>query len=315
MSTLKLPLVVPSPRDDAMHIYRAFKGMGCDAAAIVEILSHRNATQRSLIQQEYEITYSEELRKRLSSELTGHLRKAVLLWMHEPGARDAHIMKSALKGTVKDLRAVSEMICSRTPSQIGQLKRAYFTNFGNSLEEDIESETSSHHKKLLLAFINTSRYEGPEYDEALVENDAKALHKASKKFGLSEKTFIQIFSERSRAHLSAVNISYQKMFKKSLEKAIRDEAHKSFVYALKTILRCAESPPKFYAKALRKAMKGLGTADTALIRIVVTRAEIDMHYIKAEYRKKYGKTLNDAIHSETSGHYRTFLLSLVGTNC
>ena len=60
------------------------------------------------------------------------------------------------------------------------------------------------------------------------------------------------------------------------------------------------------------AMKGLGTADTTLIRIIVTRAEIDMHYIKAEYRKKYGKTLNDAIHSETSGHYRTFLLSLLG---
>ncbi|XWS69455.1 hypothetical protein CRYUN_Cryun04dG0180700 [Craigia yunnanensis] len=74
------------------------------------------------------------------------------------------------------------------------------------------------------------------------------------------------------------------MFKKPLQKAIRDEVHKSFEYALETILRCAESPPKFYAKALRKTRKGFGTADTALIRIVVTRAEIDMHYIKAEYR-------------------------------
>lgn len=59
-------------------------------------------------------------------------------------------------------------------------------------------------------------------------------------------------------------------------------------------------------------MKGFGTNDTTLIRIVVTRAEIDMQYIKAEYQKKYGKTLNDAVHSETSGHYRAFLLSLLG---
>ncbi|XWS34367.1 hypothetical protein CRYUN_Cryun21dG0033200 [Craigia yunnanensis] len=314
MSTLKIPPVAPSHRDDAMQIYHAFKGIGCDAAAIVNILAHRDANQRSFIQQEYETTYSDELRKRLSSELTGYLKKAVLLWMHEPGARDAYILKHALRGTVKDHKAVTEIICSRTPSQIGQLKRAYFTNVGTNLEDDIESEASGHHKKLLLAFISTSRYEGPEYDEILVEDDAKALHKAAKKFGLAEKTFIQIFSERSRAHLSAVSFSYQKMFKKPLEKAIRDEAHKNFECALKTILRCAESPPMFYAKALRKAMKGLGTADTALIRIVVTRAEIDMHYIKAEYRKKYGKTLNDAVHSETSGHYRTFLLSLLGTN-
>jgi hypothetical protein len=59
-------------------------------------------------------------------------------------------------------------------------------------------------------------------------------------------------------------------------------------------------------------MKGLGTDDTTLIRIVVTRAEIDMQYIKAEYQRKRGKFLNDVVHSETSGHYRAFLLSLLG---
>ncbi|XWS22941.1 hypothetical protein CRYUN_Cryun29cG0078800 [Craigia yunnanensis] len=298
MSTLKIPLVAPSHRDDALQIYRAFKGIGCDAAAIVNILAHRDATQRSLIQQEFETAYSDELRKRLSSELTGHLKKVVLLWMHEPGAQDAYIVKNALKGTIKDHKAINEIICSPTSFQIRQHKRAYLTNVGTNLEDDIESEVSGHHKKLLIAFISTSHYKGPEYDQILVGNDAKALHKAVKKFGLSEKTFIQIFSER-RAHLSAT---------------IRDEAYKNFVCALKTILRCAESPPKFYAKALRKAMKGLRIADIALIRIVVTRAEIDMHYIKAEYRNKYGKTLNDAVHCETSGHYITFLISLLGTN-
>ncbi|ONM54834.1 Annexin D5 [Zea mays] len=59
-------------------------------------------------------------------------------------------------------------------------------------------------------------------------------------------------------------------------------------------------------------MKGLGTDDKTLIRVVVTRTEIDMQYIKAEYFKKYKKPLAEAIHSETSGNYRTFLLSLVG---
>lgn len=65
---------------------------------------------------------------------------------------------------------------------------------------------------------------------------------------------------------------------------------------------------------LRKAMKGLGTDDTRLIRVIVTRAEIDLQHIKAEYLKKYKKTLNDAVHSETSGHYRAFLLLLLGPN-
>lgn len=65
---------------------------------------------------------------------------------------------------------------------------------------------------------------------------------------------------------------------------------------------------------LYKSMKGIGTFDTRLIRVIVTRTEIDMQYIKAEYYKKYHKSLNDAVHSDTSGHYRTFLLSLLGPN-
>lgn len=67
-----------------------------------------------------------------------------------------------------------------------------------------------------------------------------------------------------------------------------------------------------YLKVLHKAMKGIGTNDSTLTRVIVTRAEIDMQYIKAEYQKKHGKTLNDAVHSETLSHFRTFLLSLLG---
>ncbi|XP_039044659.1 annexin D5-like [Hibiscus syriacus] len=308
MSTVTVPAAKPSHRDDAKQIFDAFKGLGCDSGAIVEILAHRDAEQRSLIEQEYESAYGEELRKRLSSELGGHLKKAVLLWMHEPGERESFLLKE----TLKDERAVTEIICSRTPSQIRKLKRAYHTNVGNNLEDDVEEVLSGDHKKLMVALLTTSRYEGPEYDEVEVEKDAKALHYALEDSSLTAKTFIQVFSERSRAHLCAVSDAYKTMYEKTLEKEIKDETHKHFEYGLKTILRCAENTPRFYAKALRKAMKGLGTDDPALIRIVVTRAEVDMKYIKEEYLKKYGKTLKNAIHSDTSGHYRGFLLALVG---
>ena len=61
-------------------------------------------------------------------------------------------------------------------------------------------------------------------------------------------------------------------------------------------------------------MKGLGTDDSTLVRVVVSRTEIDLPYIKAEYMKKYRKPLGDEVRLETPGHYRSFLLSLVGPN-
>ncbi|XP_062017019.1 uncharacterized protein LOC133733405 [Rosa rugosa] len=75
---------------------------------------------------------------------------------------------------------------------------------------------------------------------------------------------------------------------------------------------CAEHPGRYFAKVVHKAMKGLGTDDSTLLRVIVSRAEIDLQYIKAEYQNKYGKSLGDAVRSETSGNYRDLLLALIG---
>ena len=55
-------------------------GMGCDTAAVVNILAHRDATQRSLIQHEYKAMYSNDLLKRLASELSGKLEVPIFVF-------------------------------------------------------------------------------------------------------------------------------------------------------------------------------------------------------------------------------------------
>ncbi|XP_020206330.1 annexin D5 [Cajanus cajan] len=315
MSTLTIPPVIPSPREDAIKLHKAFKGLGCDTSKVIKILSHRNVEQRSLIQQEYETNYSELLSKRISKELHGHVKKAVSLWLHDPPTRDAKVARKALTTPVVDNQAITEVICSRTPSQIRRMKEVYLSTYHSELEKDIENQTSGDHKKLLLAYISTPRYEGPELDLEIVEEDAKLLYKAGeKKFGTDEKVFIKIFSEKSSTHLAAVNSAYINSHGHSLEKAIKKETSGSFASALLTILRCATDPAMYFAKILRKSMKGVGTDDKRLIRVIVTRTEIDMYQIKIAYYKKYGKPLTHAVRSDTSGHYKDFLLNLIGSD-
>ncbi|XXG51270.1 hypothetical protein AAC387_Pa02g5084 [Persea americana] len=57
--------------------------------------------------------YSEELAKRLSSELSGNLKKAALLWIHDPAGRNATIVRNALSGDIIDLKDATEVICPR----------------------------------------------------------------------------------------------------------------------------------------------------------------------------------------------------------
>lgn len=61
-------------------------------------------------------------------------------------------------------------------------------------------------------------------------------------------------------------------------------------------------------------MKGIGTDDSRLIRVIVTRTEMDMHQIKAAYYSKYGKPLTHVVRSDTTGHYKEFLTHLLGTD-
>ncbi|CAK9854979.1 unnamed protein product [Sphagnum jensenii] len=63
---------------------------------------------------------------------------------------------------------------------------------------------------------------------------------------------------------------------------------------------------------LYKSMIGVGTDDSSLIRVITTRAEIDMLYIKGEFSSMSNKTLEHMIAGNTSGNYKHFLLTLVG---
>lgn len=60
-------------------------------------------------------------------------------------------------------------------------------------------------------------------------------------------------------------------------------------------VECVESAPAWFAQRLRHAMQGLGTDDRTLIRILVSRSEIDLAAIKREYERLYDKTLESEI--------------------
>ena len=79
---------------------------------------------------------------------------------------------------------------------------------------------------------------------------------------------------------------------------------------LRTIVYSSINPSEYFATRVNYAVKGLGTKDKLLIRILVTRDEIDMPEIKAAYQKLYNKDMVKDIESDTSGDYKRLLVAL-----
>ena len=59
-------------------------------------------------------------------------------------------------------------------------------------------------------------------------------------------------------------------------------------------------------------MKGMGTDDDTLVRLLVSRSEFDLPEIKREFKILYKKSLYDWVKSELSGDYEKLFLTLIG---
>jgi len=53
------------------------EGWGTDEKGVIEVIAHRDATQRKLIRLAYEELYNENLIKRLESELSGDFEVSI----------------------------------------------------------------------------------------------------------------------------------------------------------------------------------------------------------------------------------------------
>ena len=61
---------------------------------------------------------------------------------------------------------------------------------------------------------------------------------------------------------------------------------------------------------MRNAIEGPGTKDKQLIRIIVSRFEIDLREIKLAYYRLYNRDMISDIRNDTSGDYKKILTQL-----
>ncbi|KFV16487.1 Annexin A6, partial [Pterocles gutturalis] len=77
-------------------------------------------------------------------------------------------------------------------------------------------------------------------------------------------------------------------------------------------VRSVKNKPAFFADKLYKSMKGAGTDERTLTRIMISRSEIDLLNIRGEFIDLFDKSLHHMIEKDTSGDYRKALLALCG---
>lgn len=76
------------------------------------------------------------------------------------------------------------------------------------------------------------------------------------------------------------------------------------------LVHCTEDPVLYFAEVLEKALDKSNSK--TVTRIILTRAEVDLAKIRAEYEKKTGQNLRDVIVKKMKGDLEKLLLQLLG---
>ncbi|XP_078284494.1 annexin A5-like [Rhinoraja longicauda] len=295
---------------DAEILHKAMKGFGTDEDIILDLLTQRSNAQRQDIILGYKTVIGKDLVDDLKSELSGTFESLIVALLLPPDRYDAKELHDAIKGAGTSEDVLVEILASRDNDEIHQIVKAYKEDFESDLEEDLNSDTSGYFERVLISLVQGNRSD-EEADPSQAEEDAKALYEAGENaWGTDEERFISIICSKSALHLLAVFDAYQKINDIDLQDSIGSECSGNLQRVMLAIVKCVKNKPAYFAEKLYNAMKGGGTDDETLMRIMVSRSEIDLANIKAIYKANYDETVHAAIEGDTGGDYKDALLKI-----
>lgn len=296
---------------DAAVLRKALEGWGTNEEAIIELATKRTNADRQQILKYYKSSFGRDLMSDLDDELGGNVRQTIIALFTPYIDYDCRELNKAMKGMGTNEDALIEIIGTRSNTRIKEIKARYKELFSKELEEHVVEETGGDLKHLLVSLLQCNRSESVNLDKGKLDKDLAGLYEAGEgTWGTDESVFNKIFTLRSPAELRYLNSEYTKSCGKTLTEVVDSEFSGDIRRLLKTVLNANLNPPDYFADKINKACKGMGTNDDVLIRVLVSRDEVDLKDIKVSYKSKFGVTLYDEIKDECSGDYKNLLLGI-----
>ncbi|KAL3073571.1 hypothetical protein niasHS_017138 [Heterodera schachtii] len=285
-------------------------------AEVTQIICSISNEQRQALALEFKKQFGTDLIAMLKKEFKSDFEELIISLMQTPAVYDANQMRAALSGSNEAV--LIEILATRTNRQIKALKQAYEQldrqHQHNQLEEDIKAKTKGSFQNLLVSLLSCSREESATASIVLAHDAMKLFREGEGRRGVNAVVFNQVLATRSFAQLRETFEFYRQAAHHEIEKGIEQEFSGHNEAGFLALIKYVRNASGFFADLLFNSMKGLGTRDSDLIRLVISRSEIDLADIKHAFHTLHKKSLEEAIKGDTSGAYRNALLALVKGN-
>ena len=294
------------------QLYKALQSG--EEETLINITVQNPLTIRLKIREKYKSLYGQDLLENLKSKLSGDFKDLMIGLYKSIYEFDSEQCYKAIKGLGTDEDTLIEILATRPNWMIKKIKDVYNNTYKKDLEKDVIGDTSGTLQKLFVSILQCNRSDNKTPDIDKAKEMAIDLFKGDKeknKIGLDEDKIVKYFGLLSPCELMHLAREFHREYGKSLINVIEDEFGGDLRKLIKTIFYANICPSEYFATRVKESVKGLGTEEKILNRVVITRNEVDMDVIKEYYKILYSKNLVDDVKSDTSGNYQKLLVALI----
>ncbi|MCP9262696.1 Annexin A11 [Dirofilaria immitis] len=314
------------PSDENFHpvkacekLRKALNGLDTNDKAIIEVTVGHNNFQRQRIINTYEDLYSTTLIDDFKDELGGFFLDTVLALFVPAHVYLANLLHYSLCNHKLNRTIAVEIACTRTTTQMKAIKNAYQTAFCNTIEQDIVVKVKGMFGAMLYLLLCSPRDEQINETDMLIEKQVDLIVKDSngiEQICHSVALFEKLFIGHSWRHIAAVMdnidarlggnghfIETQIIYNRNIPSDIKN--------MLLTIVKISRNTQRYFAEKLHDALGRSRPDYKTIIRIIVSRSEIDLSNICYEYKKHYSNPLTFDIRKICHGEYYQLLTSLL----
>ena len=272
---------------------------------IIEIICSKSQSEIKDLNNQYEIIYEAKLKEELEKILKGKLKDLIEALLQDPIEYDANEVYKAIKGFGTDDDALIEIISTRTPDRLKEVSKKYFEMRNNTMDFDIENDTSQAYGKLITNMSKGERSENPYPNIKKIKEICNELTKEIGGGKINKDIYVKYFSELSLFELRMLYRVFEKEKDTNIIEFINEKFGSDSRNLYKAFFAFLVDPYKYFAERIHL------WKDDIVIRVIVSQRDC-LDEIKTKYKGIYDKNLVDDIKENTKDGFQKALLKIVG---
>ncbi|XP_020619090.1 annexin A13-like isoform X1 [Orbicella faveolata] len=290
----------PNWDKEADHLHDAVRGQGSDGVCIVRILAKFTNRQRKRLLQAYTERFHEDLTTVMESEFSGTAKEVVTVLLYSPVTYDVKSLHKAFED--QNFNSIVSIIISSRNDSLMDMKDEYFAEYGKTLENELSKVEDEDVRRILVSLLNVDRSSAKKRADKMA-----AKERATQLFNDGDILSL-LCQPLGRNQLRETFAAFLDLHRVNIAQFIEDRCSSLSQQARDTLKDCVlviETPPRYFAKEMAKA------DELKILRIMVSRSEIDLYYIKKEFLSLFSRQLHDAIDKQCSYDYAKLLKAIL----